>query len=122
MVEATNRFDRLSVESMEQLRLSPEQLKKAFDGLSAEQRNALSAAAERIRRYHERQKPSSWQYEEADGTVLGQKVTPLDRAGNYAPGGKAAYPSSVLMNSYPCPCGWCARDCDGCADSGRCAE
>ncbi|WP_438455197.1 histidinol dehydrogenase [Vreelandella venusta] len=101
VVEATNRFDRLSVESMEQLCLSPEQLKKAFDGLPAEQRNALSAAAERIKRYHERQKPSSWQYEEADGTVLGQKVTPLDRAGIYVPGGKAAYPSSVLMNAIP---------------------
>ncbi|QPI62729.1 histidinol dehydrogenase [Vreelandella venusta] len=101
VVEATNRFDRLSVESMEQLCLSPEQLKKAFDGLPTEQRNALSAAAERIKRYHERQKPSSWQYEEADGTVLGQKVTPLDRAGIYVPGGKAAYPSSVLMNAIP---------------------
>ncbi|WAM47262.1 histidinol dehydrogenase [Vreelandella venusta] len=101
VVEATNRFDRLSVESMEQLCLSPEQLKMAFDGLPAEQRNALSAAAERIKRYHERQKPSSWQYEEADGTVLGQKVTPLDRAGIYVPGGKAAYPSSVLMNAIP---------------------
>lgn len=101
VIEATNRFDRLSVESMAQLRLTPEQLKKAYDGLPAEQRDALAMAAERIKRYHERQKPTSWQYEEADGTVLGQKVTPLDRAGIYVPGGKAAYPSSVLMNAIP---------------------
>ncbi|MGM0831637.1 histidinol dehydrogenase [Halomonas qinghailakensis] len=101
VIEATNRFDRLSVGCMEQLRLSPEQLKKAFDSLPDEQRDALSAAAERIKRYHEHQKPTSWQYEEDDGTVLGQKVTPLDRAGIYVPGGKAAYPSSVLMNAIP---------------------
>ena len=101
VIEATNRFDRLSVSSMNELQLTPEQLKKAFDHLPSEQREALSSAAERIKQYHERQKPSSWQYEEADGTVLGQKVTPLDRAGIYVPGGKAAYPSSVLMNAIP---------------------
>ncbi len=101
VIEATNRFDRLSVEGMEELRLKPEQLKQAFDNLPAEQRDALASAAERIRLYHERQKPTSWQYEEADGTVLGQQVTALDRAGIYVPGGKAAYPSSVLMNAIP---------------------
>ncbi|NYT71698.1 histidinol dehydrogenase [Halomonas sp. QX-2] len=101
VVEATNRFDRLSATSMDELQLTPEQLKRAFDNLPAEQREALSSAAERIKHYHERQKPSSWQYEEADGTVLGQKVTPLERAGIYVPGGKAAYPSSVLMNAIP---------------------
>lgn len=101
VIEATQQFDRLSVSTMEALWLSPEQLKQAYDGLPAEQRVALSTAAERIRRYHERQKPESWQYTEADGTVLGQKVTAIDRAGIYVPGGKAAYPSSVLMNAIP---------------------
>lgn len=101
VIEATNRFDRLSVSSMDELVLTAEQLKQAFDHLPAEQREALSVAAERIKQYHERQKPNSWQYEEANGTVLGQKVTPLDRAGIYVPGGKAAYPSSVLMNAIP---------------------
>lgn len=101
VIAATNRFDRLAVKHMDQLRLSSQQLKQAFDALPDEQRDALSAAAERIKLYHERQKPGSWQYEEADGTVLGQKVTPLDRAGIYVPGGKAAYPSSVLMNAIP---------------------
>lgn len=101
VVEATNRFDRLSVGSMGELKLTPEQLKRSFDSLPASQRDALSAAAERIRSYHERQKPESWQYTEADGTVLGQKVSPIDRAGIYVPGGKAAYPSSVLMNAIP---------------------
>jgi histidinol dehydrogenase len=101
VVEATNRFDRLSVSSMSELQLTQEQLKRSYDGLAEPQRDALSAAAERIRCYHERQKPESWQYTEADGTVLGQKVTPIDRAGIYVPGGKAAYPSSVLMNAIP---------------------
>ncbi|AQU82036.1 MULTISPECIES: histidinol dehydrogenase [unclassified Halomonas] len=101
VIEATNRFDRMDVAHMDQLRLSAQQLQAAFDGLPYHQRDALAVAAERIKRYHERQKPNSWQYEEADGTVLGQKVTPLDRAGIYVPGGKAAYPSSVLMNAIP---------------------
>lgn len=101
VIEATNRFDRMDIQHIDQLRLSAEQLKAAFDGLPDHQRDALAVAAERIKRYHERQKPSSWQYEEVDGTVLGQKVTPLDRAGIYVPGGKAAYPSSVLMNAIP---------------------
>ncbi|MBE0399154.1 histidinol dehydrogenase [Halomonas sp. FME1] len=101
VIDATNRFDRLSATCMDELRLTHEQLKHAYDHLPASQRDALTKAAERIKRYHERQKPNSWQYEEADGTVLGQKVTPLDRAGIYVPGGKAAYPSSVLMNAIP---------------------
>lgn len=101
VIETTNRFDRMDVQHIDQLRVSAKQLKAAFDGLPDQQRDALAVAAERIKRYHERQKPSSWQYEEADGTVLGQKVTPLDRAGIYVPGGKAAYPSSVLMNAIP---------------------
>lgn len=101
LIEASNRFDRLDVRSMAELTLGPERLRQAYDGLPAEQRDALAKAAERIRVYHEHQKPESWQYTEADGTVLGQKVTPLDRAGIYVPGGKAAYPSSVLMNAIP---------------------
>ncbi|GHE22514.1 histidinol dehydrogenase [Halomonas urumqiensis] len=101
LIETSNRFDRLAVSSMAELELSPERLRQAHDGLGAEQRDALASAAERIRLYHERQKPESWQYTESDGTVLGQKVSPLDRAGIYVPGGKAAYPSSVLMNAIP---------------------
>lgn len=101
VIETTNRFDRVSVTSMDELRLTAEQLRHAFEQLPTAQRDALASAAERIRRYHERQKPGSWQYEEADGTVLGQQVSPIDRAGIYVPGGKAAYPSSVLMNAIP---------------------
>ncbi|MFO8045141.1 MAG: histidinol dehydrogenase [Halomonas sp.] len=101
LVEISNRLDRLSVTSMAELTLSPERLRQAYDELPAVQREALAQAAERIRLYHERQKPESWQYTEADGTVLGQQVMPLDRAGIYVPGGKAAYPSSVLMNAIP---------------------
>ncbi|MDR9438321.1 MAG: histidinol dehydrogenase [Halomonas sp.] len=101
LVEYSNRFDRLAVTSMAELTLSEGRLRQAFEGLPAEQGEALSSAAERIRAYHEHQKPSSWHYTEADGTVLGQQVTPLDRAGIYVPGGKAAYPSSVLMNAIP---------------------
>ncbi|PMR76874.1 histidinol dehydrogenase [Billgrantia endophytica] len=101
LVEYSNRFDRLSVSSMTELTLSAERLEQAFIGLPEVQRAALSKAAERIRAYHARQKPESWTYTEADGTVLGQQVMPLDRAGIYVPGGKAAYPSSVLMNAIP---------------------
>ena len=101
LVEASNRFDRLSVSSMAELTLSAPRLRQAYEGLPAEQREALAQAAERIRLYHERQKPESWHYTEADGSVLGQQVMPLDRAGIYVPGGKAAYPSSVLMNAIP---------------------
>jgi histidinol dehydrogenase len=101
VVEYTNRFDRLSATSMAQLELSQDELQKALAGLPVVQRAALEAAAARVRIYHERQPLQSWQYEEADGTMLGQMVTPLDRVGLYVPGGKAAYPSSVLMNAIP---------------------
>jgi histidinol dehydrogenase len=101
LIEYTNKFDRMSVSSMAQLELNQEQLQKALDELPAERRTALLLAAERVRAYHEKQKQDSWDYTEADGTLLGQKVTPMDRVGIYVPGGKAAYPSSVLMNAIP---------------------
>jgi histidinol dehydrogenase len=101
VVEYTNRFDRMQAASMAELQVAPAEMQAALDGLPAEQRQALKAAAERIRLYHERQRAESWTYIEADGTVLGQKVTPLDRVGLYVPGGKAAYPSSLLMNAVP---------------------
>ncbi|SHF50631.1 histidinol dehydrogenase [Modicisalibacter ilicicola DSM 19980] len=101
LVEATNRFDRLAVSGVGELILSADRLRQAYAGLPDEQRDALAHAAERIRVYHEHQKPESWHYTEADGTLLGQQVMPLDRAGIYVPGGKAAYPSSVLMNAIP---------------------
>lgn len=101
LIEYTNRFDRLAVTSAEQLELTPEQLQQSLDRLPATERNALQQAAERVRSYHEKQPLSSWQYTDADGTLLGQKVTPLDRVGLYVPGGKASYPSSVLMNAIP---------------------
>ncbi|MCF6212137.1 MAG: histidinol dehydrogenase [Gammaproteobacteria bacterium] len=101
LVEYTNRFDRMSVGGMAELEIASERLQAALDGLPAEQREALELAAERVRRYHERQRQGSWSYREDDGTVLGQQVTPLDRVGLYVPGGKAAYPSSVLMTAIP---------------------
>ncbi|MGJ8513693.1 histidinol dehydrogenase [Carnimonas bestiolae] len=97
----TEQFDRLKAASLDELTLSGPALKEAFDGLPQQQQHALQAAAQRIRDYHERQRSDSWQYTEANGTVLGQKVTPLDRVGVYVPGGKAAYPSSLLMNVMP---------------------
>jgi histidinol dehydrogenase len=101
VLEYTRRFDRLEAKCLAELELPQEALRDAFAALPEAQRNALSAAASRIRLYHERQKLDSWEYTEADGTRLGQKVTPLDRVGLYVPGGKAAYPSSVLMNAIP---------------------
>ncbi|MBI4996712.1 MAG: histidinol dehydrogenase [Rhodocyclales bacterium] len=101
VLDYTRRFDRLDAASMAELELGQDLLKAAFDGLPAAQSQALRDAAARIRSYHERQKAESWEYAEADGTRLGQKVTPLDRVGLYVPGGKAAYPSSVLMNAIP---------------------
>ncbi|WP_276488499.1 histidinol dehydrogenase [Ectopseudomonas mendocina] len=101
LVEYTQRFDGLEVASMADLILPRERLELALTRISVEQRQALEVAAERVRSYHEKQKQDSWRYTEADGTVLGQKVTPLDRAGLYVPGGKASYPSSVLMNAIP---------------------
>ncbi|MFA6052941.1 MAG: histidinol dehydrogenase [Methylobacter sp.] len=101
VIEYTNRFDQCHIAHAGELELSQATLKSAWDQLPAEQAQALQTAADRIRAYAERQKMESWQYTEADGTVLGQKVTPLDRVGLYVPGGKAAYPSSVLMNAIP---------------------
>ena len=101
VVDLSNRFDRLQAAAMSDLSLSRERLRQAHDGLPEAERAALTAAAERIRRYHAHQRQDSWQYTEADGTVLGQQVTPLDRVGIYVPGGKASYPSSVLMNAIP---------------------
>ncbi|MFN4149079.1 MAG: histidinol dehydrogenase [Rhodocyclaceae bacterium] len=101
VLDTTRRFDRLDVKTMAELELPLAELKEAFALLPADQREALEQAAARIRAYHERQKIDSWEYQEADGTRLGQKVTALDRVGLYVPGGKAAYPSSVLMNAIP---------------------
>ncbi len=101
VIEYSNRFDHLQVSDMSQLEIGQAQLQEALDNLPEERRAALLEAAERVRRYHEKQCTESWQYQEADGTVLGQQVTPMDRVGIYVPGGKAAYPSSVLMNAIP---------------------
>ncbi|MBL1278269.1 MAG: histidinol dehydrogenase [Ectothiorhodospiraceae bacterium] len=101
LVEYTNRFDRTSVADISALNIPAARLQQALDGLPTEQREALLKAADRVRVYHEHQKQDSWSYTEADGTLLGQQVTALDRVGLYVPGGKAAYPSSVLMNAIP---------------------
>lgn len=105
VLDATNRFDRLSANSMAELVITQKELQDAFDGLTPERRAALETAAERVRAYHQVQKQecgsNGFSYTEPDGTVLGQKVSPLDRVGIYVPGGKAAYPSSVLMNAIP---------------------
>ncbi len=101
LLKLTNQFDRRDAASISELCVSQERLQKALQTISAEQRAALETAAQRIRAFHQRQCADSWQYTEADGTVLGQRVTPLDRVGLYVPGGKASYPSSVLMNAIP---------------------
>ena len=104
VLEYTARFDGLQVDSVKALELTQAELKAAFDSLGVAQKHALEAAAKRVRTYHEAQKKAngeSWSYRDEDGTLLGQKVTPLDRVGIYVPGGKAAYPSSVLMNAIP---------------------
>ena len=104
VLEYTQRFDGLNAKDMQALMLTQAELKAAFDGLPVAQKDALQAAAKRVRTYHEAQKKASgesWSYKDEDGTLLGQKVTPLDRVGIYVPGGKAAYPSSVLMNAIP---------------------
>lgn len=101
VVEYTNRFDRMQVPSMADLEIPLERLQQALANITPEQRAALAQAAARIKAYAERQKMDSWSYTEADGTLLGQQVTALDRVGLYVPGGKAAYPSSVLMNAVP---------------------
>ncbi len=101
VVEYTNRFDRTTAESLEDLEIPIARLQQALARIRPEQRTALEAAAQRLRNYADRQKLESWSYTESDGTLLGQQVTPLDRVGLYVPGGKAAYPSSVLMNAIP---------------------
>ena len=104
VLEYTARFDGLQAASMDELELTQADFKAAFDGLPVAQREALQSATRRVRSYHEAQKKASgesWSYRDEDGTLLGQKVTPLDRVGIYVPGGKAAYPSSLIMNAVP---------------------
>ena len=101
VLDYTERFDGFKAASTNDLRVASSDIAAALGSIPSAQRAALEAAAARIKTYHEKQKTPSWQYTEADGTVLGQQVTPLDRAGLYVPGGKAAYPSSVLMNAIP---------------------
>ncbi len=101
VLEYTNRFDKTNASSLAALEIPQAELQAALTSLPAAQREALQAAADRVRSYHEKQVMQSWQYTEADGTLLGQQVTALDRVGLYVPGGKAAYPSSVLMNAIP---------------------
>ena len=101
VLEYTNRFDRRSANAMSELVVSSAQLQDALGKITAEQRQALESAALRIRQYHEHQRQDSWRYTEANGTVLGQQITAMERVGLYVPGGKASYPSSVLMNAIP---------------------
>lgn len=101
VLEYTNKFDRRHVQSMSELVVSKSQLERALWVISSEQKNALEIAAQRIRDYHQHQLQSSWRYTEADGTVLGQQISAMERVGLYVPGGKASYPSSVLMNAIP---------------------
>ena len=101
VVDYTNKFDRRNIATISELVVSREQMEAALQKLSEAQSNALILAAQRIRNYHEKQKQSSWQYEDADGSVYGQKINPLQRVGIYVPGGKANYPSSVLMLAIP---------------------
>lgn len=101
VLDYTRQFDQREVRDLAALRIEPDALEQALAEIEQPQRRALEHAAQRIRNYHEHQKQSSWQYEDEDGTVLGQRVTPLSRVGIYVPGGKASYPSSVLMNAIP---------------------
>ena len=101
VLEYTNKFDRMALTDASELELSKEQLQQALSSIDADQREALETAAQRIRNYAEKQKLESWSFTEDDGTVLGQSINPMDRVGLYVPGGKAAYPSSVLMNAIP---------------------
>jgi len=101
LLRLTNQFDRMNAASVKELEIDRSEWLAALDNLPSTQRRALEAAAERVRGYHEHQKQESWSYAEPDGTRLGQQITPLDRVGLYVPGGKAAYPSSVLMNAIP---------------------
>lgn len=101
VLEYTRQFDRIDIPDAQTLRIGVDELKNAFDHLDPEAKQALGSAADRVRRFHERQLEQTWTYTEADGTRLGQRINPVDRAGLYVPGGKAAYPSSVLMNALP---------------------
>ena len=101
VIEYTNRFDRRDLKSIDDIKISSDDLARALASITAEQLEALNVAAKRVQDYHEHQRQDSWQFSESDGTVLGQKITPLDRVGLYVPGGKASYPSSVLMNAIP---------------------
>jgi len=101
VIEYTNKFDHMQVTDMSQLQLSHQQLQQALERINPQERDALQKAAQRVERFHQRQADKSWQYTDDDGTVLGQKVTPIDKVGIYVPGGKASYPSSVLMNAIP---------------------
>ncbi|MEW5903726.1 MAG: histidinol dehydrogenase [Pseudomonadota bacterium] len=101
VLEYTRKFDRLPLADAAAMELPKAEMKAAFDSLPDEQKSALEQAAQRVKSYHQKQLQASWTYEDEDGTMLGQQVTPLDRVGLYVPGGKAAYPSSVLMNALP---------------------
>ena len=101
LIEYSRRFDQLEVAAVSELEMTAERLQQAFDSIASAERDALSQAALRIRAYAERQKLESFEYTEADGSLLGQQISALDRVGLYVPGGKAAYPSSVLMNAIP---------------------
>src|SRR5690606_35714333 len=101
VLQWTNKFDRLSATSMDSLSIGPQRLQQSLATIGKEQALALRTAAARIGAYHERQKQQSWQYTEADGTVMGQQITAIDKVGMYVPGGKATYPSTVLMDAIP---------------------
>lgn len=101
VLEYTNRFDRVNISHASELKVTKEQLQASLSRIPEEQRIALEQAAERIRSYHKHQLSTSWQYDDGDGSILGQKITPMERVGLYVPGGKASYPSSVLMNAIP---------------------
>lgn len=101
LIDYSIKFDGVKAKSIADLMISQDELEKSFNDLSDKQKNAITIAAERIKAYHLKQNQQTWSYTEEDGTLLGQKITPLDRVGLYVPGGKAAYPSSVLMNAIP---------------------
>ena len=101
LLDYTQRFDRLQADSVAELEIGQDGLQQALNSIPVQQRAALERAAQRVQAYAEHQKLESWSYTEADGTLLGQQIAPLDRVGLYVPGGKAAYPSSVLMNAIP---------------------
>ncbi len=114
LIDYTNKFDGMNVSDISSLTVDQSALKKAFDSLSKKEKSALQSAADRVRDYHQKQKQDTWTYVDDSGTMLGQKITPLDRVGLYVPGGKASYPSSVLMNAIP------ARFNHGSANTKRC--